>query len=104
MTHISVRLTLIAAFLAVATPMKAQTVDVRAAQDALIRWTMEDIARQRAQIRENAASAAAQKQLPDFSHSSTPVEGLSSSSRNSSSELHCHTMSMGDGNSVTDCF
>ena len=102
MTRISILLAIFVATLATATPMKAQPMDVRTAQEALMRGLMEDIARQRAHAREDGA--ALQKELSDFSRYGTPVEGVPRQSQNSSSELHCQTMNMGDGNSVTDCF
>ena len=88
--------------LATATAMKAQPIDVRTAQESLIRGLMEDIARQRAQAREN--DAALQKALSDFSRYGASAGEAPKQPNDSSNELHCQTMNMGDGNSVTDCF
>jgi hypothetical protein len=88
-------------------PPNAQTQDLSPAVgiDQLLRWTMEDIARQRARAREQEAAEEARSKLPDFSQYGIPAE----SSRRTNlvpfpNELHCTTMNLGGGNSATDCF
>jgi hypothetical protein len=53
---------------------KAQEVDPSAVIDQLTRWTMEDIARQRAEAREREAADRARRSLPDLSQYGTPLE------------------------------
>jgi hypothetical protein len=75
--------------------------------DQLTRWTMEDIARQRAKVREQDAAEEAKRKLPDLSQFGTPAENVSPQHRRrarSSTDLHCTTMNLGDGDSATDCF
>lgn len=73
--------------------------------DQLLRWTMEDIARQRARAREQEAAEEARSKLPDFSQYGIPAEPSRRINRvRSPNELHCTTMNLGDGNSATDCF
>jgi hypothetical protein len=53
---------------------KAQQVDSSEVIDQLTRWTMDNIARQRAKARQQEADDEAQRNLPDLSQSGTPVE------------------------------
>jgi hypothetical protein len=74
--------------------------------EQLTQWTMEDIARQRAKVREQDAEEEARHRLPDLSAFGTPVDAPQrrSSRVRSSNEIHCTTINMGGGDSATDCF
>jgi len=74
--------------------------------EQLTQWVIEDIARQRAKVREQDAEEQARRNLPDLSQFGTPV-ATPPAHRNrarSSNEIHCTTINMGDGDSATDCF
>jgi hypothetical protein len=73
--------------------------------EQLTQWVIEDIARQRAKVREQDAEQA-RRNLPDLSQFGSPV-ATPPAHRNrarSSNEIHCTTINMGDGDSATDCF
>jgi hypothetical protein len=72
--------------------------------EQLTQWMMEDIARQRAKVREQDAAEEARRQLPDLSQFGTAVDVSSPRHARSSNENHCTTINMGDGDSATDCF
>jgi hypothetical protein len=85
---------------------KAQQVDPSAVIDQLTRWTMEDIARQRAKARQQEADDQARRNLPDLSQYGTPVEVPREARKRPkpSNEIHCRTIDLGGGDSATDCF
>jgi len=85
---------------------KAQQVDPSAVIDQLTRWTMEDIARQRARARQQEADDEARRNLPDLSQYGTPVEVPREARKRPkpSNEIHCRTIDLGGGDSATDCF
>jgi hypothetical protein len=85
---------------------KAQQVDPSAVIDQLTRWTMEDIARQRAETHEREAADQARRNLPDLSQFGTPLEDPSPP-RNlpkRPNEIHCRTMDIGGGEMAMHCF
>ena len=100
-------LTAVLICLTVFTLAKAQGVDVRSANELLIRQLQEDFARQRARARarEDAEDAAeeAQRNRLDFSQFGVPAEQQSSRSLNPSSGITCTTIGLGDGDSITNC-
>ena len=85
---------------------KAQQVDPSAVIDQLTRWTMEDIARQRARARQQESDDEARRNLPDLSQYGTPVEVPREARKRPkpSNEIHCRTIDLGGGDSATDCF
>jgi hypothetical protein len=85
---------------------KAQQVDPSAVIDQLTRWTMEDIARQRATARQQEADDEAQHNLPDLSQYGTPVDVTRQQRKRPkpSNDIHCRTIDLGGGDSATDCF
>ena len=74
--------------------------------DQLLQWTMEDIARQRAKVREQDAEEEARRKLPDLSQYGTPADAPTRRVNRvrAPNELHCTTINMGGGDSATDCF
>ena len=85
---------------------KAQQVDPSAVVDQLTRWTMDDIARQRAKARQQEADDEARRNLPDLSQYGTPIEDPRQQRKRTkpSNEIHCRTIDLGGGDSATDCF
>lgn len=99
-------LTAVLICLTVFTLAKAQGVDVRSANELLIRQLQEDFARQRARARarEDAEDAAdeAQRNRLDFSQFGVPAEGQPSRPAPSNG-ITCTTIGLGDGDSITNC-
>jgi hypothetical protein len=98
----------VAAFLISFAPLaaaKAQEVNQSAVIDQLTRWTMEDIARQRAEAHEREAADRARRNLPDLSQYGTPLDPAPPRERpNRSNEIHCRTMDIGGGEMAMHCF
>jgi len=86
---------------------KAQEIDVRSANDLLIRQLQEDFARQRvrARAREDAEDAAdeAQRNRLDFSQFGRPADADPADTPNNSRGVTCTTIGLGGGDSITKC-
>jgi hypothetical protein len=86
---------------------KAQGVDVRAANELLIRQLQEDFARQRARARarEDAEDAAdeSQRNSLDFSQFGRPADPQLADAPNNSRGVTCTTIGLGGGDSITKC-
>jgi hypothetical protein len=86
---------------------KAQEIDVRSANDLLIRQLQADFARQRARARarEDAEDAAAEAQSDrlDFSQFGRPADPQSTDVPINSRGVTCTTIGLGGGDSITKC-
>ena len=85
-------------------PARAQGFDPQSANEWLMRQLNEDIARQRARAQAQEAADDAKRNLPDYSGYAVPTEEPPARRARPSNEMHCTTMSMGGGDSATDCF
>ncbi|TWB88467.1 hypothetical protein FBZ93_118147 [Bradyrhizobium macuxiense] len=74
------------------------------AVDQLLQWTIEDVARQRTRAREQDEEEHVRRKLPDLSQYGVPFRTPTRPADRSSRALHCTTIDMGGGDSVTDCF
>jgi hypothetical protein len=90
--------------LTVFAPARAQGFDVDSANELLMRQLQEDFARQRARAQAQEAADDAKRNLPDYSQYGMPAEEPPARRVRPSKEMHCTTMSMGGGDSATDCF